>query len=208
MKVLLINGSPRPKGNTHRALQEIATTLEAEGLETEIAWIGNKEVRGCVACGWCGEAGENRCVFDGDCCNELIQKAAEADGLIVGSPVYFAGANGSLIGLLDRMFCAGGSVMRFKPAAGISVARRGGTIEAVDQINKYFQISNMPVVSSTYWNLAYGRLPEEVESDGEGMHTMRQLGHNMAWLLKCIEAGRAAGISPTVEDKVSTNFIR
>ena len=128
MKVLLINGSPRMKGNTHRALEEVAATLKAEGVQTEIAWIGNKEIRGCIACGICGKKGDHRCVFADDPCNALIEKAAGADGLIVGSPVYFAGAAGSLIGLLDRMFYAGGSLMRFKPAAGIGVARRAGAI--------------------------------------------------------------------------------
>ncbi|WP_251198590.1 flavodoxin family protein [Anaerotardibacter muris] len=208
MKVLLINGSPRHKGNTQRALEEVAAALQADDIEAEIAWIGNKPIRGCTACGWCGKTGENRCTFDDDRCNELIQKAGEADGLIVGSPVYFAGANGSVISLLDRMFYAGGALMRYKPAAGVGIARRGGTIETVDQIQKYFQIYGMPVVSSAYWNIAYGRDPKEVECDGEGMHTMRQLGHNMAWLLKCIEAGREAGVEHTIEDKVSTNFIR
>lgn len=209
MKVLLINGSPRWKGNTNRALEEAATALETEGVQTEIAWIGNKEIRGCIACGICHKKGDNRCVFDNDPCNELIAKAAEADGLIVGSPVYYAGANGTLLGLLDRMFYAGGGLLRFKPAAGIGVARRAGAIEAADQINKYFQINCMPVVPSTYWNVAFGRTPGETTGDGEGMHTMRVLGRNMAWMLKCIEAGRAAGIeAPEVEPKVMTNYVR
>lgn len=159
MKVLLINGSPRIAGNTARALQEAAAALQAEGVEAEVAWIGNKEIRGCIACGICGKKGDNRCVFDSDPCNELIQKAAAADGLIVGSPVYYAGAAGSLIALLDRMFYAGGSLLRFKPAAGVAVARRAGAIEAADQINKYFQINSMPVVGSSYWNIIFGRTP-------------------------------------------------
>ena len=201
MKVLLINGSPRMAGNTARALQEAAAALEAEGVEAEVAWIGNKEIRGCIACGICGKKGDHRCVFDADPCNELIQKAAEADGLIVGSPVYYAGAAGSLIALLDRMFYAGGSLLRFKPAAG--------AIEAADQINKYFQINSMPVVGSSYWNIIFGRTPGDVEGDGEGLHTMRTLGRNMAWLMRCIEAGRAAGIeAPEIEPKPFTNFVR
>ena len=209
MKVLLINGSPRMKGNTHRALEEIAATLETEGVQTEIAWIGNKEIRGCIACGICSKKGDHRCVFANDPCNALIEKAAAADGLIVGSPVYFAGAAGSLIGLLDRMFYAGGSLMRFKPPAGIGVARRAGAIETADQINKYFQINSMPVVGSSYWNIIFGRTPGEVEGDGEGLHTMRTLGRNMAWLLKCIEQGKAAGIAlPKQEEKIMTNFVR
>lgn len=209
MKVLLINGSPRMAGNTARALKEAAAALEAEGVETEIAWIGNKEIRGCIACGICGKRGDNRCVFDNDPCNELIQKAAAADGLIVGSPVYYAGAAGSLIALLDRLFYAGGSLLRFKPAAGVGVARRAGAIEAADQINKYFQINSMPVVGSSYWGIAFGRTPGEVEGDGEGLHTMRTLGRNMAWLLRCIEAGREAGVPvPEIEPKVMTNYVR
>ncbi|MEY8461217.1 flavodoxin family protein [Eggerthellaceae bacterium 24-137] len=209
MKVLLINGSPRMQGNTNRVLEEAAAALKAEGVETEIFWIGNKEIRGCIACGICGKKGDKRCVFDADCCNELIAKAAEADGFIVGSPVYYAGMAGSLRALMDRLFYAGGANFRFKPAAGIAVARRAGAVEAADQINKYFQINCQPLVSSTYWGLAYGRMPGEVEGDGEGLHTMRVLAKNMAWLLKCIEAGAAAGVpTPEVEPKVMTNFVR
>ena len=208
MKVLLINGSPRMQGNTNRALEEAAAALEAEGVQTELVWIGNKEIRGCIACGICGKKGDNRCVFDSDPCNELIQKAAAADGLIVGSPVYYAGAAGSLIALLDRMFYAGGSLLRFKPAAGVAVARRAGAIEAADQINKYFQINSMPVVGSSYWNIIFGRTPGEVEGDGEGLHTMRTLGRNMAWMLRCIAAGQEAGVDrPLHEPGVRTNFI-
>ena len=209
MKALLINGSPRWKGNTNRALEEVAGALEAEGLECEIAWIGNKPIRGCIACGICSRNGNGRCVFDEDPCNELIAKAAEADAIVIGSPVYYAGANGSLIGLLDRMFYAGGPLMRFKPAAGVAVARRAGTTLTVDQINKYFQINCMPVASSTYWALAHGRAEGEVAGDGEGLHTLRMLGRNLAWLAKSLEAGRAAGINPpAVEPKVMTNFVR
>lgn len=209
MKALLINGSPRWKGNTNRALEEVAGALEAEGLECEIAWIGNKPIRGCIACGICSRNGDGRCVFDDDPCNELIAKAAEADAIVIGSPVYYAGANGSLIGLLDRMFYAGGPLMRFKPAAGVAVARRAGAVEAADQINKYFQINSMPVVGSSYWGIAFGRTPGEAEGDGEGLHTMRTLGRNMAWLLRCIEAGREAGVPvPEIEPKVMTNYVR
>ena len=144
-----------------------------------------------------------------DCCNELIAKAAECDGFIVGSPVYYAGMAGSLRALMDRMFYAGGTNFRMKPAAGVAVARRAGAIEAADQINKYFQINCQPIVSSSYWNIAYGRNPGEAQGDGEGLHTMRVLGRNMAWMLKCIEAGRAAGINPPeLEPKVMTNVVR
>ena len=209
MKVLLINGSPRMAGNTARALKEAAAALQAEGVETEIAWIGNKEIRGCIACGICGKKGDNRCVFDSDPCNELIAKAAEADGFIVGSPVYYAGMAGSLRALMDRMFYAGGANFRFKPAAGVAVARRAGAVEAADQINKYFQINCQPLVSSAYWGLAYGRGPGEVAGDDEGLHTMRVLARNMAWLLKCLDAGREAGIeAPEMEPKPFTNFVR
>ena len=160
VKVLLINGSPRWKGNTNRALEEAAAALEAEGVETELVWIGNKEIRGCIACGICGKTGEKRCVFAEDCCNELIAKAAECDGFIVGSPVYYAGMAGLLRALMDRMFYAGGANFRFKPAAGVAVARRAGAIEAADQINKYFQINCQPLVSSSYWNLSLIHISE------------------------------------------------
>ena len=163
MKVLLINGSPRWKGNTNRALEEAAAALEAEGVETELVWIGNKEIRGCIACGICGKTGEKRCVFAEDCCNELIAKAAECDGFIVGSPVYYAGMAGLLRALMDRMFYAGGANFRFKPAAGVAVARRAGAIEAADQINKYFQINCQPLVSSSYWNLVYVRNADKLK---------------------------------------------
>lgn len=209
MKVLLINGSPRKDGNTHAALEEVARTLEAEGIETQLEWIGKAPIRGCIACGMCAKNGDNRCVFDDDRCNALIEKAGEADGLIVGSPVYYAGANGTLISLLDRMFYAGGSLLRFKPAAGVAVARRAGTTLTVDQINKYFQINCMPVVSSTYWTLVHGQTPGQAPADGEGMRTMRNLGRNMAWMLKSLEAARAAGIEhPEPELQPFTNFVR
>lgn len=209
MKVLLINGSPRANGNTHAALAEAARTLEAEGIEAQIEWIGNGGIRGCIGCGKCKEKGDDRCIFDDDRCNALIEKAADANGYLVGSPVYYAGANGSLISLLDRMFYAGGSLMRFKPAAGLACARRAGTTLTIDQINKYFQINCMPVASSTYWALAHGRAEGEVAGDGEGLHTLRMLGRNLAWLAKSLEAGRAAGIEPpAVEPKVMTNFVR
>ena len=204
MKVLLINGSPRWKGNTNRALEEAAAALEAEGVETELVWIGNKEIRGCIACGICGKTGEKRCVFGEDCCNDLIAKGAECDGFIVGSPVYYAGMAGSLRALMDRMFYAGGANFRFKPAAGIAVARRAGAIEAADQINKYFQINCMPVVSSNYWPMVHGRSVEDVRQDAEGLQIMRVLGTNMAWMLQATSAVPA----PNVEQKIMTSFIR
>lgn len=209
MKVLLINGSPRKSGNTGLALAEVAKTLEEAGIETELAWIGNKPIRGCTACGACKRNGDNRCIFDDDVCNEMIARAAGCDGYVVGTPVYYAGANGSVISLLDRMFYAGGSQFMFKPSAGVAVARRAGTITSADQINKYFQINCMPVVSSTYWCDAFGAAEGEVRADVEGLHTMRTLGRNMAWMLKSFEAARAAGIeAPQVEPKQAFNFIR
>ena len=209
MKVLLINGSPHERGCTYTALAEAAKTLEECGVETEIAWIGKDPVRGCIACGGCAKKGEGRCVFGDDVVNGLLEKAEAADGFIVGTPVYYAGANGAILAVLDRMFYAGSAIMRFKPAAGIASARRAGTTPAIDQINKYFQINCMPVVSSTYWPMVHGRVAEDAQQDAEGLHTMRMLGRNMAWLLKCIENGKADGIeAPEVEPKIMTSFIR
>lgn len=208
MKVLLINGSPRKEGNTAVALTEAANVLRDEGIETEIEWIGPKPIRGCTACGWCHKTGEGRCVFDDDPVNELLAKAADADGFIFGSPVYYAGANGTIVSMLDRMFYAGSKKLRHKPGAGVGVARRAGAIQAADEINKYFEINAMPVVSSTYWGIAFGGTPGESAADVEGLATMRNLAHQMAWLMKCIDAGKAAGIEPYLEDVAHTNVIR
>jgi len=208
MKVLLINGSPHEKRCTYTALAEVAGSLEESGIQTETAWIGNDPIRGCQACGGCLKEGIVRCTFN-DIVNELLDKAEHADGLIVGSPVYYAGANGALLCVLDRMFYSGSSVMRFKPAAGVASARRAGTIPAIDQINKYFQIAQMPVVSSNYWPMVHGRCVEDVKQDLEGLQIMRVLGKNMAWMLNCIESGRHSGSpAPTPENKILTNFIR
>lgn len=204
MKVLLINGSPNEERCTHTALAEVAGALEAQGVETEIAWIGRDPIRGCLGCGGCSKRGENRCIFDDDVVNGLIEKALDADGLIVGSPVFYAGANGALLSVLDRLFFAASSQLRFKPAAAIASARRAGTILAVDQINKYFQICCMPVVSSNYWPVVHGQSVEQVRQDAEGMQIMRVLGTNMAWMLQAT----AAVPAPTVEQKIMTNFIR
>lgn len=209
MKVLLINGSPNEDRCTYTALAEAARSLEAEGVETEIAWIGRDPLRGCIGCGGCSKLGNNRCIFDDDVVNRLLEKAERADGYLVGSPVFYAGANGALLAVLDRMFYAGGAIMQFKPAAGIASARRAGTTPAIDQINKYFQINKMPVVSSTYWPMVHGQSAEQVLQDEEGLQTMRMLGKNMAWMLRCIEADRAAGNDhPQMEAKIATNFIR
>lgn len=206
MKVLLINGSPHRQGCTYTALREVEKSLSLEGIETEIFHIGNGEMRGCIGCGGCRKD-SNRCVFGG-AVNEALDKLSESDGLVVGTPVYFASPNGSLISFLDRMFYADAS-MAYKPAAAIASARRAGTTVSLDVIYKYFMIHNMPVVSSQYWNMVHGNTPEEVVKDLEGMQIMRTLGFNMAWLLKSLEAGKKAGIRiPEPEVKVQTNFIR
>lgn len=208
MKVLLINGSPREKGCTYTALRETADSLEQEGIETEILHIGKKPVSGCMACGYCGRTGKNRCVTE-DAVNTALEKMEEADGLVVGSPVYYASANGAVISFLDRMFYAGGGLFPFKPGAAVVSARRAGTTASLEVLNKYFMISQMPVVSSNYWNMVHGNSPEEVKQDKEGLQTMRILGKNMAWLLKLIEAGRKSGIpNPRQEQKIKTSFIR
>lgn len=207
MKVLLLNGSPRPKGNTNRALEEVAETLQREGIETEILHVAGKVTRGCIGCGGCKATG--RCVFgDEDMVNEALAKMEEADGLIIGSPVYFASPNGTLISFLDRFFYAG-KAFTHKPAAAIAVARRAGTVASFDVMNKYFTIRQMPVVSSRYWNDAFGAAPEQVEQDAEGMQIMRILGKNMAWMLKVIDLGKQNGILPPAAEEVcQTSFIR
>jgi len=206
MKVLLINGSPHRKGCTYTALNEVAKSLNEEGIETEIFHIGIESIRGCIACGQCKST--FRCVFK-DGVNVAIEKMEECDGLIVGSPVYYASANGTLISFLDRMFYAAAKRMVYKPAAAVVSARRAGTTASFDQLNKYFMINNMPVVSSQYWNMVHGNNSEEVLRDEEGLQIMRRLGKNMAWLLKCIENGKEKGIVPSeAEAKKVTNFIR
>lgn len=206
MKVLLVNGSPRAAGCTNTALEEVAKTLGEAGIETEIFWFGAKPVQDCVACGKCREL--KKCVFD-DVVNTLIEKAKTADGFVFGSPVYYAHPSGRVQSALDRAFYAGKYAFAGKPGAAVVSARRGGTASSFDVINKYFGISSMPVVSSTYWNMVYGNTPDEAKRDEEGMQTMRNLGRNMAYLLKCIKAGKAAGIeAPAQEGAFKTNFIR
>ncbi len=206
MKVLLINGSPNENGTTARALKEVSDTLIKNGIETEIICVGKEEIRGCIGCRGCYKTG--KCVQKGDIVNKITQKIYEADGLIVGSPVYYASINGTLKCLLDRVFYSKSSFEN-KPAAAVAVARRAGTTATLDIINKYFLISNMPVVSSCYWNMAHGSNGEDCEKDEEGMQTMRRLGENMAWLIKCIKLGEEKGIKlPESEKKIKTNFIR
>ena len=206
MKVLMINGSPRTNGNTSIALGEMKKVFEEEGINAEIVQVGNKAVRGCIACNRCAELG--KCVFD-DVVNELAPKFEEADGLVIASPVYYASASGEIMMFLDRFFGAFGADMRYKPGSAVASARRGGTTSTIDDLNKYFQINQMPVVSSNYWNIVHGNTPEEVVKDEEGMQTMRLLGKNMAWLVKSIDAAKKQGIDiPCGEDKIKTNFIR
>ena len=206
MKILVVNGSPHANGCTYTALCEVAAALEAEGMETEMIQIGTKPVSGCLGCGACIKTG--KCVID-DVVNEFIEKAKEADGFVFGSPVHYAGASGAITSFMDRAFYGKAAIYADKPAAAIVSCRRGGATDAFEQLNKYFTISNMPIVSSQYWNMVHGNTPEQVRQDLEGLQTMRTLGKNMAWLLKCIEAGKAAGIAkPEREAKVATNFIR
>lgn len=193
MKVLLINGNPKANGCTYTALSEIANELEKENIETEIFHIGNKPIRGCIGCGGCYTT--NKCVFNDDVVNDGIEKVKKADGIILGSPVHYAAASGAITSFLDRLFYAyGGKFLAHKPGAAIVSCRRGGSTAAFEQLNKYFTISNMPIVSSQYWNMVHGNTPEEVKQDLEGMQTMRVLGQNMAWLLKSIQSGKEAGI--------------
>lgn len=207
MKVLLFNGSSHTKGCTYTALTEIAATLIQEGIGTEILQIGSQPVRDCIGCGQC--VGKNACIFQDDVVNEWIQKAAEADGFIFGSPVYYAHANGRILSVMDRMSYAGGAVLKYKPAAAIVSARRAGTTASLEIMSKHFTINQMPIVSSTYWSMVHGSTPEDVQKDLEGLQTMRNLGRNMAWLLKSIEAGKAAGVRlPEAETAYRTNFIR
>ena len=206
MKVLLINGSPHEKGCTYTALSEIAGVLNENGIDTEIFQVGSDPIRGCVGCGGC--AGKNRCVFQ-DQVHVALDKAAKADGFIFGSPVHYASAGGAITSFLDRMFFAGKENMVYKPGAAVVSCRRAGSTATLDQLNKYFTISSMPLVGSSYWNMVHGNTPEEVLQDKEGLQTMRNLARNMAWLLHCIEAGKKAGISvPQPESGSTTNFIR
>ncbi|HIT47072.1 MAG TPA: flavodoxin family protein [Candidatus Cryptobacteroides merdipullorum] len=204
MKVLLINGSPHKEGNTFIALSEIAGTLRELGDEAEIVWIGNRPVRGCIACGSCHKTGH--CAFQDGVMPGILAKAAEADGIVVGSPVYYAGPNGALCAVLDRMFYSGGRFLQRKPAAAVVVCRRGGASAAFDRLNKYFTMSNMPVVPSQYWNSVHGHKPGEAAQDAEGLQTMRTLARNMHWMLHGLDAGRADSVNP--EPRERTNFIR
>lgn len=205
MKVLLINGSPHKEGCTYTALKEVADTLDKNGIETEIMYLGVKPIAGCIACGNCSNTG--KCFVD-DKVNEVIEKLPEIDGIVIGSPVYYAGASGQITSFLDRLFFAGGGKFEGKLGAAVVSCRRGGASATFDQLNKYFTMNCMPVVSSQYWNQVHGFTPDDVRKDLEGLQTMRTLGSHMAWLLKCIEVGRQNGIEkPERETPVRTNFI-
>jgi len=205
MKVLLINGSPRVNGNTSLALDEMVKVFNAEGVETEVVQIGQKDVRGCIACGTCATKG--KCVFD-DVVNELAAKFEEADGLVVASPVYYASANATLIACLDRLFYSSSFDKTMKVGASVVVARRGGCSATYDELNKYFTISNMPVAPSQYWNSVHGRTPGEAGEDAEGLQTMRVLARNMVFLMRGIALAKEKYGLPEREDRVSTHFIR
>lgn len=206
MKVLLINGSPNVRGCTYTALHEVENALQQEGVETELYHIGAKPVAGCTGCGQCRKSGS--CVFD-DGVNVIAARLEEFDGLIVGAPVYYAAPSGQSTAFLDRLFYSSGAKLRGKPGAAVVSCRRGGASAAYDRLNKYFGINSMPIVTSQYWNQVHGNRPEEVLQDEEGLQTMRTLGRNMAWLLKCIAAGREAGVLlPQQEPLLRTNFIR
>lgn len=207
MKVLLINGSPHTNGSTFTALSEVASELNKEGIETEIIQIGGQDIHGCIACEFCHKSGEKRCVFD-DAVNEIAKKFEEADGLVVGSPVYYASANGTLISFLDRLFYSTAFDKRMKVGASVVSARRGGLSATFDELNKYFTICGMPVASSQYWNSIHGNNSEESKEDGEGLQTMRTLGKNMAFLIKSIALGKEKYGLPEKEKRISTNFIR
>ena len=202
MKVVLINGSPHRKGNTYLALSEVAGALEKEGVQTEIIQLGIKAVQGCIACNKCAELGH--CVFQDTLYNQVREALQEADGIVVGSPVYYAGPNGALCALLDRVFYSCSELLAYKAGASVAVCRRGGASATFDRLNKYFTILNMPVVSSQYWDSVHGMRPGEATEDAEGLQTMRMLGRNMAWVLKGVKREER----PEPELRVMTNFIR
>lgn len=205
MKVLMINGSPHAEGNTYIALREMEKIFAKEGIETEIIHVGNKDIRGCIACYSCAK--NKKCVFD-DIVNETAPKFAECDGLVAASPVYYASANATLIAFLDRLFYSAPCDKTMKVGASVVAARRGGLSATFDELNKYFTISGMPVASSQYWNSIHGRTPGEAEEDKEGLQTMRALARNMTFLMKSIALGKEKYGLPEKEERVATNFIR
>ena len=205
MKVLIINGSPRPNGNTAAAVKEMTKVFAGEGIDTETIQIGNKDIRGCIACNSCAKTG--KCVFD-DAVNEIAAKFEEADGLVVATPVYYASANGTLISCLDRLFYSTGFDKTMKVGGAVAVARRGGLTSTFDELNKYFTICGMPVASSYYWNGVHGTAPGEAEQDAEGMSVVRGLARNMSFLMKSIALGKEKYGEPKREEFIFTNFVR
>ena len=206
MKVLLVNGSPHQHGCTYTALKETADAFAARGIETEILWVGNGPVAGCTACGACRKTG--KCVFD-DLVNRIIERIDTYDGFIFGTPVYYGGPSGQILALMNRLFYSKSRAMAGKPVAAVVSCRRGGASAAFQQMNMHFMMTNMIVVTSQYWNQVHGNTPEEVLQDAEGLQTMRTLAENMTYILRCQEAGRAAGVQlPQYEPKIATNFIR
>jgi multimeric flavodoxin WrbA len=210
MKVLLVNGSPHEKGTTYAALRQVADAIEAEGAEAEIYHIPSDPIRGCMGCGQCKRNKNNRCIYDGDAVNAILDKAETVDGFIFGTPTYYAGANGQIISVMDRIAYAGASLLANKPAGSVAVARRGGTTSALDDLNKYYPINNMPMVPSHYWTQAYGAVADDIKEDVEGLQSMTLLGKNIVWMIKCFAAGKAAGIEPPKlgEKRAWTNFVR
>ena len=205
MKVILINGSPNAKGCTYTALEEVSKTLKSEGIETEIIHVGHKDIRGCIGCRQCKTKG--KCVFN-DIVNDIAPKIKECDGIVIGSPVYFASANGTLVSFIDRLFYSMTADKTMKVGAAVVSCRRGGNSATFDELNKYFTISQMPIASSQYWNMVHGNSPEEVQQDLEGLQTMRTLGKNMAFLIKSIQLGKKEFGLPEKEEHKFTNFIR
>ncbi len=206
MKVLMLNGSPHLNGNTYQALEMVGTQLKKEDIDYEIFQIGAGQVRDCIGCGKCNADG---CIFKDDGVNEFIEKAKDADGFVFGTPVYYAHPSGRVLSFLDRVFYSSGRAFAFKPGAAVAVARRGGSTASFDVMNKYFGISQMPMVSSTYWNIIHGASGGEVQQDLEGIQTMENLARNLAWMLKCFEAGKNAGVElPDTKRGTRTNFIR
>ena len=206
MKVLLINGSPHARGCTYTALRTVAEELKRNGMETEIVHVGHRDIRGCIGCGKCREMG--KCVFENDLVNEVAKKFEQADGLVIGSPVYYAGANGTLVSFLNRLFFSASFEKRFKVGAAVVSARRMGTTATLDQLNKYFLHGEMPVAASRYWNAVHGNNPEDVMKDEEGLQTMRVLGRNMAFLIRAIAAERErSGLPETEPRRIATNFV-
>ena len=209
MKVLLVNGSPHEEGCTYTALSEVSAQLEKNGIGSEMLWLGTEPLRSCLGCGGCYKSGKARCVFGGDAVEKALELMEGCDGIVVGSPVHYAGPSGQITSFLGRLFYSGSSLLQGKPAASVVSCRRGGATSAYESLNKFFEMSNMPVVTSQYWNQVHGSCPEDVKKDLEGLQTMRTLADNMAWMLKSIEAGKNSGVKyPEREPKVRTNFIR